>query len=337
MNRSFTTVFRVVRLGIAVALLGYLGRSGLLDWAALRGLLVAWPITALACGLLVLDVVVMAVRVCVLMAPTGLHLGLGASVRLAFIGMFFNTCLPGSTGGDALRIYYGLRGNEGRRTEVATIFVFDRVIGLFALLLWPILAAPLFPGLIAGNPVLRGLLGASAVAAAAIGLLFFMAGSPRIMGSTYAVWVLRRLPGSGYLRAVLNTLAAFRNRPGTVAAGLGISVLAHTIAISVALLVAHATAPAGAAWEMSLLIPLGSIANTVPLTPGGLGVGEAAFNHLFALAGLSGGAETMLGFRVLMAVISLPGLVFYLLGGRRFVHHAAPPIPVEVTGRGISR
>jgi len=287
--------------------------------------------------LLLIAGVVMAARVCVLMAPIGLYLGLGASVRLAYIGLFFNVCLPGSTGGDALRIYYGSRGNEGRRTEVATIFVFDRVIGLFALLLWPLLAAPLFPGLILGNPVLRGLLGASAVTAAVIGLLFFIAGSPGVRGSAAAAWVMTRLPGRGYLRTVLDTLAAFRGRPGTVAAGLGISVLAHTIAIGVALLVAHATAPAGAAWEMSLLIPLGSIANTVPLTPGGLGVGEAAFNHLFTLAGLSGGAETMLGFRVLMAVVSLPGLVFYLLGGRRFVHHAAPPVPVRVAERGLSR
>jgi glycosyltransferase 2 family protein len=337
MNRTVRTLFTITRVGIAAVLLVYLGRSGLLDWAALRGLLVAWPITALAVALLLVDVVVTAARVCMLMATSGLYLGLGASVRLAFLGMFFNTCLPGSTGGDALRIYYGSRGNEGRRTEVATIFVFDRVIGLFALLLWPLLASPLFPGLIAGNPVLRGLLGASAVAAAVIGLLFFIAGSPGVLGSAAAAWGLTRLPGSGYLRTVLDTLAAFRGRPGTVVAGLGISVLAHTIAIGVTLLVAQAINPAGAAWEMSLLIPLGSIANTVPLTPGGLGVGEAAFNHLFALAGFSGGAETMLGFRVLMAVVSLPGLVFYLQGGRRFVQHTAPSIPVQVAGRGLSR
>jgi glycosyltransferase 2 family protein len=337
MNRLVRTLFTIMRLGIAAALLIYLGRSGLLDWAALRGLLVAWPITALAVTLLLLAVVVTAARVCVLMPPSGLYLGLGASVRLAFIGSFFNACLPGSTGGDALRIYYGSRGNEGRRTEVATIFVFDRVIGLFAMLLWPLLAAPFFPGLVAGNAVLRGLLGAAAVAAAAVAVLFFVGGSPRVLGSTAAAWMLTRLPGARYLRTVLGTLAAFRGTPGTLAAALGISVLAHTIGVGATLLVAHATDPAGAAWEMSLLIPLGSIANLVPLTPGGLGVGEAAFDHLFALAGFSGGAEAMLGIRVLMAVVSLPGLVFYLQGGRRLVHHAAPPMPAQVAGRGLSR
>jgi glycosyltransferase 2 family protein len=321
-NRRLGLLFTVARLGIGVALLVYLGRSGLLDWAALRGFLVAWPITVLAVTLLLLAVVVMAARVCVLMAPSGLHLSLGASVRLTFIGMFFNACLPGSTGGDALRIYYASRGNTGRRTEVATIFVLDRVVGLFALLLWPLLAAPFFPGLVAANTVLRGLLGAAAVAAAIIAALFFVAGSPRALGSSAVGAVLARIPGSRYIRTVLDTLAVLRGMPGTLASAVGISLIVHTIGAGVVLLVAQAINPAGAAWEMSLLIPLGSLANTVPLTPGGLGVGEAVLDRLFTLAGLSGGAETMLGWRVLLVGVSLLGLVFYLQGGRRFVYHA---------------
>jgi len=337
MNRLVRTLFTITRLAIAAALLIYLGRSGLLDGLALRGLFVAWPIMALAVALLLLDVVVMAARVCVLMAPSGLYLGLGASVRLTLIGMFFSTCLPGSAGGDALRIYYASRGNDGRRTEVATIFLFDRVIGLFALLLWPLLAAPLFPRLVAGNAMLRGLLGMATVATAVVAVAFFVIASPRILSSTGVGWVLTYLPGRRYLRTVRDTLAAFRGAPETLAAGLALSMLAHTIAVGAVLLVAHVTDPAGAAWEMSLLIPLGFIANTVPLTPGGLGIGEAAFDHLFALAGFPGGAETMLGFRVLMGVVSLPGLVFYLRGGRRLVHRAAPPMPAQVAGRGLSR
>src|SRR5262245_15171725 len=337
MMRTLKTSFTIARLGIAVALLGYLGQSGLLDWAALRGLLLAWPITAVAVALLLLNVVVTAARVCVLMVPSGLYLGFGASVRLAFIGMFFNACLPGSVGGDALRIYYASRGNEGRRTEVATIFIVDRAVGLFALLLWPLLASPLFPALVAGNAVLRGLLGAAAVAAAVVAVAFFVAASPRTLNSAGVAWVLSYLPGRRYLQTVLETLTAFRGAPGMVAVGLGISLLAHTIAIGVALLVAQVTDPAGAAWEMSLLIPLGFIANMVPLTPGGLGVGEAVFDHLFDLAGFTGGAETMLGWRVLLMAVSLPGLLFYLQGGRRFVHHAAPAVPAPLPERGLSR
>jgi hypothetical protein len=335
-TRELRSLFTLVRLGIAVILLVYLARSGVLDWAALHGLLVAWPITALAVTLLLLDVVVTAFRLCVLLAPHGFHLSLAASGRLAFIGLLFSVCLPGSTGGDALRIYYASRGNEGRRTEVATICLLDRLIGLFGFLLWPLLAAPFFPSLIGGNAALRGLLAATALAAATVAALFIAAGSPRVLRTSGVVWVLTRLPWGRYLRAALDTLSALRGSPGTLAVALGITLLAHTIAVAVVLLIAQATNPAGAAWEMSLLIPLGAIANTLPLTPGGLGVGEVAFDRLFALVGLTGGAETMLGLRVLMVGISLLGLVFYLQGGRRFVHHVAP-IPVSLDRRGLPR
>jgi hypothetical protein len=335
-KRALRSLFTLARLGIAVVLLVYLARSGLLDWRALRGLLVAWPLTALAGALLLVDVVVTAFRVCVLLAPRGLYLSLGASVRLAFIGLFFSVCLPGATSGDALRIYYASRGNEGRRTEVATIFVFDRVIGLFALLLWPLLAAPFFPALLAGSAVLRGVLGAAALVATAIAVLFVVA-SPRVLFAPAVVRALRRLPGGRYLWTALETLSALRRAPRTVAAALGLSLLAHTLAVGIVLLVAQATNPGGAAREMSLLVPLGLIANTLPLTPGGLGVGEAVFDRLFALAGLVGGSETMLGWRVLTVVVSLLGLGFYLKGGRRFVHHTAPPAPVPVAERVLSR
>ena len=72
-------------------------------------------------------------------------------------------------------------------------------------------------------------------------------------------------------------------------------------------------------WQASLLIPLGFLVNTIPLSPGGLGVGEAAFNALFSLVGLNGGADTLLGWRLLTIVLSLPGLPVYLQGRGRFV------------------
>src|SRR5262249_34991181 len=61
-----------------------------------------------------------------------------------------------------------------------------------SLLLWPLLAAPFFPGLVAANAVLRGLLGAAVVAAAVIAALFFVAGSPRALGSSIVAAVLAR-------------------------------------------------------------------------------------------------------------------------------------------------
>jgi uncharacterized membrane protein YbhN (UPF0104 family) len=70
---------------------------------------------------------------------------------------------------------------------------------------------------------------------------------------------------------------------------------------------------------------LGFLANTLPVTPGGLGVGEAAFKMLFSMAGLAGGAEVLLGWRLLMILMGLLGLAFYVQGHTRFIHESSLP------------
>ncbi len=90
------------------------------------------------------------------------------------------------------------------------------------------------------------------------------------------------------------------------------------------MLLARVISPSGAVWEMGVVVPLGFIANSLPITPGGLGVGESAFNRLFTMVGLEGGAEILLGWRFLMILIGLIGLIFYLKGQKRFVHDQSP-------------
>ncbi len=85
-----------------------------------------WPVTLAAFLLLMISTLVTAWRLCVLMEPLGMHLTVLASTPLGLIGMFFNACLPGSTGGDVIKIYFAAEGNRGRRTEVATVLLLDQ-------------------------------------------------------------------------------------------------------------------------------------------------------------------------------------------------------------------
>ena len=118
---------------------------------------------------------------------------------------------------------------------------------------------------------------------------------------------------------VVETVGSYRDQRGAVAKAIGASLAVHTLGIGAALAAAFAIDPAGFAWAMSVLIPLGLLANAIPITPGGLGVGEAAFDSLFGLAGLSGGAEIMLAWRLFILAFGLVGLVFYLSGHRDFI------------------
>jgi len=318
-NRVGRNIFTVLRIAIAIGLLGYLGWSGAINWSALKGLMAAWPITLLALLVWLLAIVVSAWRLCVLLRPHGFHLSLVSSFRLTLMGVFFNNCLPGGTGGDVVKIYYAAEGNRGRRTEVATVLLLDRAVGMFAMLLWPLLAAPLFPGMIASSSLLQGLLWMAGAVWVVMLLCMLVSLSSRVRQSRFVCWTFRTLPLGRYAEQVFDTVHYYRHNLGTLLAAVAISLLGLTINVGVMLLIAQAVAPTGFAWEMSMLLPLGLLANALPVTPGGLGVGEASLNKLFAVAGLTGGAEIMLGWRMLTMLSGMIGLVFYLQ--RRQIFH----------------
>jgi hypothetical protein len=307
-------------MAIGIALLVYLGTSGAIQWSRLAGLLQNWPLSLAALLILIADVAVISWRLKVLLEPAGFHLTLPASFRLSQIGIFFNSCLPGSTGGDLIKIYYATEGNKGRRLEVATIILFDRAVGMFGFMVLPLLLAPFFPELTAASRGIRFLLWTATVVALAMVAGTLLAWSVRLRNSAAVKWILTRVPLSKFIERLYDAIHSFRLHKLTVLNAVLLSLLAHLLAGSVAMLAALAMFPQQFAWKMSVVIPLGFTANALPFTPGGLGVGEAAFEKLFSMAGIQGGAEALLGWRMLTFVMSLLGLAFYLQGRQRFIH-----------------
>jgi uncharacterized membrane protein YbhN (UPF0104 family) len=61
---------------------------------------------------------------------------------------------------------------------------------------------------------------------------------------------------------------------------------------------------------------LGLIANALPITPGGVGVGEAAAEALFRAVGVPGGAALVAAWRVGMIGVSIVGAGLYIFGDR---------------------
>jgi glycosyltransferase 2 family protein len=82
-------------------------------------------------AVLLVDIPFMPIRVSLLFHAQRLSLSLWNAIQLTLIG-FFSTFLPGAAGGDLARLYYATRENGGRRAEVATVLLFDRIIGLLS-------------------------------------------------------------------------------------------------------------------------------------------------------------------------------------------------------------
>ena len=138
-------------------------------------------------------------------------------------------------------------------------------------------------------------------------------------------WIYETVPLGSLLQRSINTVHFYRNSLGTLFRAVLLSFAGQLISICVALSVAAATSPSGADIKMVMLIPLGYLANALPITPGGIGVGEVAMESLFSMFSLEGGAVVLLGWRVLLIIISLLGLYYYLKGEKRFVFHDNEP------------
>ncbi|MBI3484077.1 MAG: flippase-like domain-containing protein, partial [Acidobacteria bacterium] len=125
MSGAKQILFTILRTVMGIALVVYLWRSGAIKWTAMTGLVTQWKIALAVVALLLLDAAALGWRLRVLLDPRGFHLPMVPAFRLTMIGVFFNLCLPGATGGDLVKIYYATEGNPGRRTEVGTIVMLD--------------------------------------------------------------------------------------------------------------------------------------------------------------------------------------------------------------------
>jgi uncharacterized protein (TIRG00374 family) len=313
-NKTRHIILTGVRLTAGIAILVYLAKSGIINFAALAALALKWPVTLGAIVIFLVDIFLMALRTSWLFRPLGMRLTISRSMQLTLISLFFSTFLPGAGGGDLVKLYYATKENGGKRTKIATILIFDRTIGFFAMLILPFFFAPFFLPLIRAVPVLRAILILTAYVSAAMLAAFLLTAFSRRAQTL----LTREFPGFRAWRnlagQILETITTLARSPGTLFSALILSLLANLSAIAITALAFLALDPAGLEWKMCLVIPIGHVVNSLPLTPGGLGVGETALNGLFQLAGLRGGAETLLCWRVWKAVVGLAGLVIYVRG-----------------------
>jgi hypothetical protein len=99
---------------------------------ALRAADYRWIAVAIIAYLLV--EITAAIRWHILLKVQGIHLSGRRLSGLFLIGMFYNQFLPGGTGGDIMKSYLLLKETPGKATGALLAVVFDRVIGLIALI-----------------------------------------------------------------------------------------------------------------------------------------------------------------------------------------------------------
>ncbi len=314
-KRDYRKLLTLLRIGVAVGLIYYVLTRTDAPQAMRLFLGASWLLGALFLQT-VFGGAIEALRLRVLFRAAGLRLGFSGAYRVVLIGSFFNFCVPGGTGGDVVKLYYLAADNRHKGVEVATLLLMDRAIALGALVLLILVLAALNAELIVGHAVIRALTLAAAVLLAALAGAAACLGSARIRRSALVQALPDRIPlGKVFARAAA-AVHMFRGHKLSVLGAGALSLAGHVGVAMLFALIGHVVLPTVPALLSAFLALIGLIANVLPITPGGLGVGEAAFDQLFSVVGARGGAALLMIWRLGLLPFGLLGGVTYMIGDR---------------------
>jgi len=321
MNRRHLIV--LVKVLVAALLVAWLVRSGTLDFASLS---VYFERPALLTGNLAIFLgtyVIAAVRWRLLLRIAGVELRFARAAQLTFIGAFFNVVAPGNIGGEVVKAIYVARDLAPEvRPRVYLVAFLDRLVAV--------------AGLVAVAVVLN--LGAGASKAADAKLAIILLAVATIVLPAIGLVLVRRFArrdvelaptASGVAKLRARLIAAARlvaEKPGALILGLLLSALIHVCAIvwfaavGTAVLDQHV-----AVTQMATVYPLGMLSVLLPISYAGFGVGHLAFEQLFTMVGLTGGANVLNVYLIGQLVPCLFGVVPYL-----FLKREPPPSAVEL-------
>lgn len=315
------TAITLVKFGIVGIILYYLIQSGRLNFerlflfrqhpailAMIVGVLIfiVLPLAAIRWGLLLkaLDVKVTSLRVFI----------------LTWIGSFFSATLPGAISGDLVKGYYIIKSQESEgKTPAFTTLIIDRFVGLFGLIVMAFFA------LIANVDFILGQAALHSLAITIVGLfggtlLFYgIVLFPFKEGKDPFIKMFNRLPGSDFTLKVYRAFKTYQNRKPTLFFTLVISVMLHSCLALLFFQIAHLIGADDIALATQLFImPIGLITIAIPIAPGGIGIGHAAFESLYHLAGVSGGADIFNLYVIVQLLVFLLGGIPYFLYSQEY-------------------
>jgi len=323
-------LWHVVRLLVMAGLVTYVVRQ--VEWSDTDGGRVAgirtialrlgadWKFVLAAFGVMLLQSPVGAVRWRLLLRVQGIHITFLESLRLTYIGWFFNTWMPGATGGDFIKAYY-IAKQTHRKPEAVTVVFLDRVIGVVSLAMLGAIAVLIS----AGDERLRVAqsIVVSFLALAVLGCGLFY--SRRMRRLVRLDRLLSRLPLQHIVERADRALFIYRHHKAAVAKAVLYSWGAQGISVLAIWWLATGLGSYAAWYHFLLNMPVVWIGWSLVPVPGGFGVAESLAQQLFSPAVLGGAAGPLptaeaatlalamiLALRLVQGVVSLPGAVFYL-------------------------
>lgn len=225
--------------------------------------------------------------------------------RLFFIGAFFNQFLPGTTGGDVVRVIYLMRDHPEQKAEGFLSVAIDRLLAVLVLVIMGLAFAWGRHDWFAQSFAVGNLMKWFAI------ILFVMLAGLVASFVVTSRHLVARLPRKFPFRKQVIKLSklwqlCIENRTEALLGAI------YTVPMLVAYFAAFcfaakAFSPKISFWDMTSIMPLITAISSLPISLNGIGVREALFEELLAeLCGVTRGTGLL---------ISIAGMTVYLLWG----------------------
>ena len=303
---------RLVRYGVCAAALTWLFFST--DWGRLRQVLseANWQLAFL--GLLAFGPapVGLALRLKILLAVQNVRITLREAIWVTFAGNFIINALPvGTPGGDSVKAFYVARDTTQKHEAVTAVF-FDRLIGVFGL----VLMSGLMVACNWHDPAFQtyGRLIAVAILLFIVALAVLF--SRRLRQLVRFDQIVSRLPLASHFQRVDRALLLFRHYPLQLVAALALTFGLQFVCIVSLYLTGWALGLVGDHPGRAFLIYLGYIPIGLLMGALPIGVMEVTLRELLADTARLGTPEAAVSLSILCRVIqliwSLPGILVVL-------------------------
>ncbi len=280
-----------------------------------------WIGVALACYFVV--ELAAGVRWWILLKVQQIHLSMSRVAGLFLIGMFYNQFLPGGTGGDIMKSYLLLKETPGKATGALLAVVFDRMVGLVALIsITGVLVALRYDWLTQlpeTQLLVRGLLLILACA------VLMLVTSFVVSGFHLAHRLPQRFPGREKLIELSAAYHLYARHWRATLAAFGASIIAHLSTFATFLCVAFAFRAQVGVIDFFAVMPVERTISSLPISFAGVGLREKIFQiMLHGLCGVPEAVAVLIGsmsFLVMLACCAPGGIVYFFYKPSGQVRH----------------
>jgi uncharacterized protein (TIRG00374 family) len=315
MRRAIITL---TKIALSVLVLWFLAHTAKLNFSLLPQLLDSPQLLVGIISLYLVVILLSAWRWYQLNTAQGIQLPFSRTIVPTYLGVAFNNLLPGGVGGDFFRCYFLFKKMPNKRSAMMLSILFDRLTGLLGIFIAVCFIAISHINFF--NPqksTYYFLLFCALLCIGTLTLFFASSLLPQRIG--LSTWLSRRFAGKKWLQSVLSFLDAiriYRNSKLVIVKSLAASIVIQVIIANTCILIAKAMHfPSLDLFDYIIAIAVTQIVNLIPITPGGFGIGEAAFANILTLLnpGISATYATIfLAYRIIGILTYLPGVGIFL-------------------------